>query len=73
MVLTKQDLQEWNSHPVTQAVFKLLDEQYEALSEESTLRDTADQTAMQTARNEGQKEGIKAFSDAYQIALEEAE
>lgn len=73
MALTKQDLQEWNSHPVTKALFKMLDEQYIALGEESTLRDTADQTAMQTARNEGQKEGIKAFSDAYEYALEEAE
>ena len=62
MVLTKQDLQEWNSHPVTKEVFRLIEEEFNDLSRESTLRDTADQTAMQTARNEGQKEGIKAIS-----------
>lgn len=73
MTLTKADLQEWNSHPVTKAIFKLTQEQSDLLAQESTLRDTADQTAMQTARNEGQREGIEAFAEAYEIALEEAD
>jgi hypothetical protein len=73
MTLTKEDLQDWNSHPVTKAIFQALKEQVDTIARESTLRDTADQTAMQTARNEGQREGIEAFAEAYEIALEEAD
>lgn len=73
MVLTKQDLQEWNSHPVTKAVFKQIKEAMEELSSESALMATVDETAMRAAKNEGILEGANSLVDAYEIALEETE
>lgn len=73
MVITKQELQEWNSHPVTKAIFKEIYDQTIAISMESTLRDTVDQTAMQTARNEGVIEGANLLKEAYENLEEGAE
>ena len=73
MVLTKADLQDWNSHPVTKAIFKTIEEQIEGYQNESTLYDTVDETALQTARKEGVIEGARAVLDAYEIVLEETE
>lgn len=72
-VLTKQDLQGWNSHPVTKAIIEKLEEQCSDVRSESCLRDTCDQTAMQTARNEGMIEGIDMLNEAYEEMLSEAE
>lgn len=72
-VLTKQDLQDWNSHPVTIAIFKDINEQLVELSKESTLRLTADETAMATAKNEGIKEGAGSLKEAYELLLEASE
>jgi hypothetical protein len=71
-VLTKQDLQEWNSHPVTRAISKKLEEQCKEVRSESCLRDTCDRTAMQTARNEGMLEGIEMLNEVYEDMLSEA-
>ena len=71
-VLTKQDFQEWNSHPVTRAISKKLEEQCNSVKSESCLRDTCDQTAMQVARNEGAIEGIEALNEVYEDMLSEA-
>ena len=71
-VLTKQDLQEWNSHPVTQAIAKELAQQVQDVRSESCLRETCDQTAMQAARNEGTIEGIDALNEVYKEMLAEA-
>jgi len=73
MVLTKADLQDWNSHPVTKAIFKTIEEQIEGYQNESTLYATVDETALQTARKEGIIEGARAVLDAYEIVLEETE
>jgi len=73
MVLTKQDLQEWNSHPVTKAVFKKIAGETEEALKESTMMDTVDQTALRTAFKEGFIEGMSALSESYEVALEEAE
>lgn len=73
MVLTKQDLQEWNSHPATQAVFKQIKEAMEELRSESTLMATVDETALRAAKNEGILEGANSLLDSYEVALEEAE
>lgn len=73
MVLTKQDLAEWNSHPVTKAIFKEIDSQIVVVSMESVVKDTADQTAMQAARNEGVIEGAQALKDAYEFLVEDLE
>jgi len=73
MTLTKEDLNEWNNHPVTQAIFKDIHESLIELQAEPVVKDTADQTAMQAVRNQGQAEGINSLLDAYEIALEEAE
>ena len=73
MVLTKADLQDWNSHPVTRAIFKTVEEQIEAYQDQTTLYATVDETALQTARKEGVIEGARALLDAYEIVLQEAE
>jgi len=73
MLLTKADLQDWNSHPVTKAIIKTVEEQIEGYQNESTLYPTVDETALQTARKEGVIEGARALLDAYEIVLEEAE
>ena len=72
-VLTKQDLQDWNSNPVTKAIASKLEQQCTDVRSESCLRETCDQTAMQTARNEGQIEGIEMLNEVYEDMLEEAE
>ena len=72
MVLTKQDLQEWNSHPVTQAVFKNIKLAMDELALESVLMPTSDQTAMKAARHEGILEGAGSLLESYEVALEEA-
>ena len=71
-VLTKQDLQEWNSHPVTIAVSAKLKQQCDDVRKESCVRDTCDQTAMQAARNEGVIEGLDMMNEAYDDMLSEA-
>lgn len=73
MVLTKQDLQEWNSHPVTKAVFKKIEEEIQAARMESSMMQTADETALRTAYKEGFIDGGSSLKDAYEYALEEAE
>lgn len=71
MTLTKQDLQDWNSNPVTKAIFTEIDETLIELRAKSTVRDTVDQTAMQSSYNEGMAEGINGLREAYEV-LEEA-
>ena len=71
MVLTKADLQDWNSNPVTKAIFKEIHEQILIVKDESVVRETCDQTAMQAARNEGVIEGANLLKEAYEV-LEEA-
>ena len=71
MLITKEDLQDWNSHPVTKAIFKQVHDLTVEVSQRSCLRDTCDQTAMQVARNEGFIEGIGAIKETYED-LEEA-
>ena len=72
-VLTKQDLQDWHSNPVTKAIANKLEQQVKDVRSESCLRETCDQTAMQTARNEGTIEGIDALNEVYEDMLEGAE
>ena len=71
--LTKQDLQEWHSHPVTLQIFKRIKEETLEIKSESCLRDTCDQTAMQVARNEGMAEGVQALAEIYDDMLEASE
>jgi hypothetical protein len=73
MVLTKQDLQEWNSHPVTKAVFSKIKEEVEGARIESSMMETVDQTALRTAYKEGFIDGATSLSNAYEDALEEAD
>ncbi len=73
MVLTKQDLQEWNNHPVTRAVFSKIAEELQVAREESTIMPTVDETALRTAHKEGFIDGASGLTEAYQVALEEAE
>ena len=68
-VLTKQDLQDWHSNPVTQAISKSLTEQANDIRLESCMRDTCDQTAMQTAYNEGQISGLDLINETYDDLL----
>ena len=71
--LTKQDLQDWNSHPVTQQVFKEIDNALAELKSESVVRDTVDQTAMQASYNEGVAQGVAVLKETYEDLLEGAE
>jgi hypothetical protein len=73
MVLTKADLQEWNSHPVTKAVFSKIKEEVDEARSESSMMDTVDQTALRTAFKEGFVSGANALTLAYDEALEEAD
>lgn len=73
MVLTKADLQDWNSHPVTKAIFKTVEKEIEGYQNETTLYATVDETALQTAKKEGVIEGARALLDAYEMVLEETE
>lgn len=73
MVLTKQDLQEWNSHPVTQQIFKELEDSVTNLRMESVIRDTVDQTAMQASYNDGMKDGVALLKEHYYGILEDSE
>ena len=68
-VLTKQDLQDWHSKPVKQAISKSLTEQDNDIRLESCMRDTCDQTAMQTAYNEGQISGLDLINETYDDLL----
>jgi hypothetical protein len=73
MALTKQDLQDWNSHPVTKAIFSGIKDSLAELRAESCLCKTADETAMKTAKNEGIAEGINSLTEAYEILVEDSE
>ena len=73
MVLTKADLQDWNSNPVTKAIFAGIKESLAELRAESCLCKTADETAMKTAQNEGRAEGIGCLIEAYEILVEDSE
>jgi len=73
MVLTKADLQEWNSHPVTKAVFKKIAQEVNDARISSSMMETVDQTALRTAYKEGFIDGASALTEAYDDALEEAD
>jgi hypothetical protein len=73
MTLTKQDLQDWNSNPVTQKIFKEIESASKELASQSVVRETADQTAMQASYNEGMLEGVKILRETYEDLLEGAE
>jgi hypothetical protein len=73
MVLTKQDLQDWNSHPVTKMIFAGIKDSLVELKAESCMCRAADETAMKTAFNEGVAEGISSLSEAYEILEEDSE
>ena len=72
MNLTKADLEEWNSNPITRAVFRNIKEEIVIARAESTMMDTVDQTALRTAYKEGFIEGANSLLEAYDDALEEA-
>ena len=73
MVLTKQDLQDWNSHPVTKAIFAGIKNGLAEIREESCLCSTVDETAMKAAKNVGIAEGINSIIDAYELLEEGTE
>ena len=65
-MITKEELSDWNSHPVTKAVMEEVNRAVDTMRERSTLRETADLTAQDTAKKEGFIEGATAFIDAFQ-------
>ena len=71
--MTEQDLQEWNSHPVTRAIFSKIAAELEEARKSSTIMPTVDETALRTAHKEGFLDGANALLEAYETALEEAE
>lgn len=73
MILTKEDLQDWNSHPVTKRIFEGIEEARKELKEESCLCETSDETAMKTALNEGIAQGINILKEAYELLEEDSE
>ena len=73
MVLTKQDLQDWNSNSVTKLIFAGIKESLLELKEESCMCATSDETAMKTAFNEGVAQGISSLIEGYEILEEDSE
>ena len=73
MAITPQDLQDWNSNPVTKAIFAQIDESLEELRLESPLRSTVDLTAMTAAKNEGIAEGIQSLKYGFELLEEDSE
>ena len=73
MVLTKQDLQDWNSQPVTKQIFATIKKELSELKSESCMCATSDETAMKVALNEGIAQGADSLIDAYEILMEGAE
>ena len=73
MVLTKADLQDWNSNPVTKMIFKKISEELDVARTDSCMMPTADETALKTAYKEGFVEGANALLEAYETSLDEAE
>jgi phage-related tail protein len=73
MVITQQDLQDWNSNPVTKAIFASIENSLQELRQESCLRSTSDETAMTAARQVGIAEGINSLKEAYEILEEDSE
>ena len=69
MTLTKQDLQDWNSNPVTQAIFKEVKAEIQKINAESVLSETCDQTAMKAAYNDGMVTGAESFIEVYEDLL----
>ena len=72
-VLTKQDLQDWNSNPVTRQIFEGIDASLIELRDQSCMCATSDETAMRVAKNEGIAEGINSLKDAYLLMWEDSE
>ncbi len=72
-VLTKQDLQDWNSNPVTKQIFATIKELLVELKMESCMCATSDETAMKVALNEGVAQGVNSLTEAYEILEEGAE
>ena len=72
-VLTKQDLQDWNSHPVTQQIFATIKEELSELKSESCMCATSDETAMKVSFNEGVAQGVDSLTDAYEVLAEASE
>lgn len=73
MVITNEDLADWNSHPVTIAIFKQVKVEVDLLNAESVLCPTVDQTAMKAAYNDGKAAGAEAMLEAYEILEEDSE
>jgi hypothetical protein len=73
MVITPQDLQDWNSNPVTKAIFADIENSLRELRIESCLRSTVDETAMTAARQVGIAEGINSLKEAYEILEEDSQ
>jgi hypothetical protein len=72
MVITPQDLQDWNSNPVTKAIFAGIENSLQELKQQSCMCSTADETAMKTAYSEGIAEGINSLKEAYEILEEDS-
>lgn len=73
MVITKQELKDWNSHPVTKAIFAGIDASLVELRSESCIMPSCDETAMKVAFNDGVAEGINSLKDGYEILEGDAE
>ena len=71
MVITLQDLKDWNSNPVTKAIFKGIENSLNELKDEPCIYSTVDETAMKAAFKEGVKEGINSLKEAYEILEED--
>lgn len=72
-VLTKEDLKDWNTHPVTKMIFKQIEDYQITIAMESTLQVTVDETAMHTAHNSGLLEGVGLLIDTYKEKLSKME
>jgi hypothetical protein len=68
-VLTKQDLEDWNAHPVTKMIFKEIKQAQVDLAMISPVCDTCDETAMKAAYHKGVLEGSNSLIEYYEIMM----
>ena len=75
MVLTKEDLLEWNNNPVTKEIFSLIQSGIEEIKSQPTFSTTytVDKIALGEAFKEGYLDGCSSLFESYEDALEGAD
>jgi len=65
MVITKAELADWNSHPVTKEIFREIEAAKIEIMYRNKVEATADETAMRAAEDKGIVQGMECIQDAF--------